>query len=358
MSAAAQLKLAYTKSKKRKILAILSIFVIFIIVLLISLNFGAGDPRLGDVINVFLSKLFPFLNIDPGSELTQSIVMNIRLPRIVLAIIAGVGLAASGATMQGALRNPLVSSYTLGISAGAGFGAALAIVFQLGVFSGYSGYVVIVNAFVFSLVAMLIVFSIGRLRGVNPETIILTGVAVNYLFSALLSFIQYVTPEHEAVRSVVFWLLGSFVSSTWTNVLFVLPFVAITSFLMMRQSWDLNALSLGEETATSVGVNSKRVISISMVLVTLATASIVAFTGIIGFISLVSPHIARMFIGNDHRFLIPCSVVLGSCLLLFSDTLSRLILYRSDIPVGILTALLGVPFFLYLLLSKRRQNWS
>ncbi len=354
---AAELKHLYQKGKKRKILAISSLFIILIVAIVVSISVGVGAPKFSDVVNVLFSRLFPFLNIDPGSDLTQSIILDIRLPRIILAIIAGAGLAASGATMQGVLRNPLVSSYTLGISAGAAFGAAMAIVFKIGIFSQFPAYITVTNAFLFSLLAVLIVYGIARLRGITSEAIILSGIAVGYLFSALLSFIQYVTPEHEAVRSVVFWLLGSFVSSTWDSILIVLPFVVIALIMMMRLSWDLNALSLGEETATSMGVNSKRTLILSLIIVTVATASIVSFTGILGFVCLVSPHIARMLIGNDHRFLIPCSVLVGSCLLLCADTLARLVLYRSDIPVGIITSLLGVPFFIYLLLSRRQRNW-
>jgi len=358
MRSSTELKELYQKSKKRKFLALFFIFLIFLIVLVISLHFGAGEPRLDDVINVVLSRLFPFLNINPGSEIIQGIVLNIRLPRIALAIIAGLGLAAAGATMQGVLRNPLVSSYTLGISAGASFGASIAIIFQLGLLVEYPRYITVGNAFLFSMLSMLIVYGIACFRGISSEAMILAGVAVNYLFSALVSFMQYVSPESEAVRSVVFWLLGSFINSTWTSVLFVIPFVGITIILMMRQSWDLNAISLGEETAISLGVNSKRITTTSMVLVTLATASIVSFTGILGFVSLVSPHFARMLVGNDHRFVLPCSALMGSCLLLCSDTLARLLLHNSDIPVGIITSLLGVPFFIYLILTKRRRNWK
>jgi iron complex transport system permease protein len=357
MSTAAQIKSVYKQGKKRKILALTTLFIILIVAMVVSISIGAGAPTLNDAINVIASKLFPFLNINPGSELTQSIILDTRLPRLLLAVIAGAGLAASGASLQGVLRNPLVSSYTLGISSAAGFGAALAIVFQIGVFTQYPAYVTVANAFLFSLIAVLIVYVIAHMRGISSEAVILSGVAVGYLFSALISFIQYVTPEHEAVRSVVFWLLGSFVSATWTSVLVVLPFVAITIIFMIRYSWDLNVLSLGEDTAKSMGINSKRVLTIYLILTTIATASIVSFTGILGFVCLVSPHIARMLIGNDHRFLIPCSILVGSSLLLCADTLARMVLYRSDIPVGIITSLLGIPFFIYLLLNRKRKMW-
>jgi iron complex transport system permease protein len=357
MSTASELKKLYLKGKNRKILTILSLFLVLLIIMVISVSLGAGSPRFNEAMQVILSKLFPFLEVDPGPQITQTIIFEIRLPRVVLAVIAGAGLAASGVAMQGVLKNPLVSPYILGISAAAGFGAALAIALGIGVVTQYGGYIVVANAFVFSILAMLMVYGIARLRGVTPESVILAGVAVGFLFSAMLSLIQFIAPEHAAVRAVVFWLLGGLSTATWESILIMLPIVLVAIALIMRRSWDMNVMSLGEEVAMSIGVNSKQVIVMCMALATLATASIVAFTGVIGFICLVSPHIARMIIGSDHRFLLPCSIVLGACLLLCSDTLARLVLMPSEVPVGIVTALIGVPFFLYLLLSRRRQFW-
>ena len=347
----------YTKAKGKKVLLILSVCIALLIAIVISVSLGAGSPRFFEAANVVLSKFFPFLGIDPGSQITQTIIFEIRLPRVFLAVIAGAGLAASGVAMQGVLKNPLVSPYILGISAAAGFGAALAIALGIGVVTQYGGYIVVANAFVFSILAMLMVYGIARLRGVTPESVILAGVAVGFLFSAMLSLIQFIAPEHAAVRAVVFWLLGGLSTATWESILIMLPIVLVAIALIMRRSWDMNVMSLGEEVAMSIGVNSKQVIVMCMALATLATASIVSFTGVIGFICLVSPHIARMIIGSDHRFLLPCSIVLGACLLLCSDTLARLVLMPSEVPVGIVTALIGVPFFLYLLLSRRRQFW-
>jgi iron complex transport system permease protein len=358
MSTASELKKLYHKGRKRKVLVILSIFLALLIAIVISVSLGAGSPRFEEATRVILSKLFPFLEIDPGSKLTQTIILELRLPRIVLAIIAGAGLAASGATMQGVLRNPLVSSYILGVSSAAGFGAALAIVFGVGVIAGFGGYLIIVNAFIFSWLAMMMVYGIARLRGVTTETVILAGVAIGFLFSALLSLIQYVAPEHDALHAIVFWLMDGLQSATWEGIMIIFPIVLVAIVLMVQQSWNINVLSMGKEVATSLGVNSKRVLTITMVLETLATASIISFTGVIGFICLISPHISRMLIGSDHRFLIPCSALVGACLLLCSDTIGRLVLQPAELPVGIVTSLLGVPFFIYILVSKRRQSWS
>lgn len=348
----------YNKGKKRKLLAIFSVFIAIIIVVLISISFGAGSPRLPEALQVIISRSFPFLNIDPGSALAQTIIWDIRFPRIVMALIAGAGLAAAGVTMQGVLRNPLVSSYVLGISSAAGFGAALAIVFGIGVVSFVGGYLVIGNAFIFCLLAMIIVYSIARLRGMSSETVILAGVAVGFLFSALLSLIQYISPDNNAVTAIVFWLLGGLYTATWEKILICLPIVSVTMILMMTQSWSINIMSMGEDVATSLGVNSKRVLTVNMLLETIATASIIAFTGIIGFVDLIAPHIARMLLGSDHRYLIPCSIGMGALMLLASDTVARLIIMPTELPVGILTSLLGVPFFIYLLVSKRRRSFG
>jgi len=357
MTTTAELTKLYNKGKKRKILAILLVFLALIVTAVVSISLGAGSPRLNEALQVIFSKVLPFLNIDPGPELTQTIVWTIRLPRIVLAIIAGAGLAAAGVTMQGVLRNPLVSSYVLGISSAAGFGAALATVFGVGVIGLYGGYLLIGNAFIFCVLAMIIVYFIARVRGMTSETVILAGVAVGFLFSALLSLIQYVAPEDTALRAIVFWLMGGLYSATWERILICLPIVGIVMVLMMLQSWNINIMSMGEDVATSLGVNSKRVLAINMVLETLATASIIAFTGIIGFVDLIAPHIARMLLGSDHRYLIPCSILVGALMLLCSDTVGRLIIMPTELPVGIVTSLLGVPFFIYLLVSKRRQSF-
>jgi iron complex transport system permease protein len=358
MSTVDELKSLYSKGKSRKVLVILLLLLALFVTVIVSVSLGAGSPRLNEAINVILDSLFPSLGIDPGPSTTQTIILNLRLPRIALAIIAGAGLAASGAVMQGVLRNPLVSSYILGISSAAGFGAALSIVFGIGILSQYMDYVTVINAFFFSFLAMLLVLGIARIRGITSETVILAGVAVSFLFSAMLSLIQFVAPEHEAVRAVVFWLLGSLQKASWESVMITLPIIVFCLILMMTQSWDLNVLSLGEDVAKSLGVNSKRVLLVLMILGTLATSTIISFTGVIGFVCLISPHLARMIIGSDHRFLLPCCTVIGSCLLLLSDTVARTVLPPIEFPVGIITSLLGVPFFIYILLSRRRQSWG
>jgi len=357
MSTALDLKRQYNKGKRKKTLVIFSLFVALIVSIVASVSLGAASPGFLEASQVIFYKIFPFFPHNLMPHTTEVIVFDLRLPRIIMAILAGAGLAAAGATMQGTLRNPLVSSYVLGISSAAGFGAALAIVFGIGVIAIVGDYLVIMNAFLFSVIAMVIVYVIARIRGMSSETVILVGVAVGFLFSALLSLIQYVAPQYQAVSAVVFWLMGSLTSATWENILVVLPVVIVTVVLMTQQAWNINLLSMGEDVAKSLGVNSKRVLATNMVLETLATACIIAFTGVIGFVDLIAPHIARMVIGNDHRFLIPCSALIGAFLLLCSDTVARLVIAPTELPVGIVTSLLGVPFFIYIMINKRRQSF-
>jgi iron complex transport system permease protein len=351
----ADVKKLYGQSKRKKFLILFGLLLALILTSLFSISLGAASPTLPSAVEVILSKTMPFLHLSPDA-LDQTIIWDIRLPRLVMAIIAGAGLAVAGATMQGILRNPLVSSYILGVSSAAGFGASLAIVFGVGLIGGFFGsYLVIGNAFIFCFLAMLLVYSIARIRGMRTETVILAGVAVGFLFSALLSLVQYLAPDPVNLQQITYWLMGGLFNANWDSIIITGPIVAIASVLMLFQAWNINIMSMGEDVAVSLGVNSKRVLATNMILETIATATIISFTGIIGFVDLISPHIARMLIGNDHRYLIACSAIIGSLMLLSADTVGRLIIMPAELPVGIVTSLLGVPFFIYLLIRKRRS---
>ncbi len=273
-----------------------------------------------------------------------------------MAIITGVSLGVAGAVMQGVLRNPLVSPYTLGLSSGAACGAAIAIVLGVGIF-GSGRYIIIINAFFFSLFTMALVYGISRIRGTSVETLILAGVAMSYLFSAAISSMKYFS-GNEALREVVFWLMGGLYTTKWENVVLLAPIVLVFTLLLVCYSWDMNAMSAGEEVASSLGINVNRVRIICLALASVLTASVIAFTGIIGFIGLVSPHVCRLLIGSDHRYLIPASGLAGALVLLVSDTACRTMVQPTEIPVGIVTSFIGVPFFLYLLVRRKRRWWQ
>jgi len=284
----------------------------------------------------------------------ERIVWHLRLPRILMDIVAGAGLALAGAVIQGTLRNPLASPYTLGIASAAAFGASLAIVLGAGLVGGQ--YLAITNAFVFAMCASLLVYGLARYRGITPETMILAGIAMMYLFSAMTSLLQYVASAEE-VQEVVFWMFGSSERASWANVgVISLVLAASLPYLLLR-SWDLNAMGAGDETAKSLGVEVERERVICMLIASLITAAIICFTGTIGFIGLVCPHITRMVIGGDHRFLLPASGLLGAVVLTGADTAARAVLAPEIIPVGIMTSFLGVPLFVYLLMRKERRYW-
>jgi iron complex transport system permease protein len=253
--------------------------------------------------------------------------------------------------MQGVLRNPLASPFTLGISAAAAFGASLVIVFGIG-----GDLAIIIAAFAFTLLAAFGIYSLSRYRGISPESMILAGIILMYLFTAMTSFLQY-TGTMDQLQEVVFWTFGSLQRTTWAKLALVTLVICICLPYIMLRSWDLNAMGQGDQVAKSMGVDVNRTRTRLMLLASLITAVIICFTGVIGFIGLVAPHITRLAIGGDNRFLLPASGLVGGALLLTADSLARTILAPSIIPVGIMTAFIGIPFFLYLFLRQKEGYW-
>ncbi len=359
----AEIRDLYSRHTARKILLLGGLAVLLVAVALFSTATGAAAVRVEDVVRVMAAKVFPGVASAASGELAEIVVMELRLPRIFLAVLTGVSLAGAGAVMQGILRNPLVDPFTMGLSGGAAFGAALAIVLGRGVLGtafimGIGGrFLIIANAFILGLLTVFLVYSIARLKGADRETLILGGVAIGYLFSAGVSALRYVSND-EALRELTVWLMGGLWGAMWHTVWLLMPLVLVCMAVLWRYAWYLNVLSAGEEAAASLGVKVHQLRLISLAIASLAVSATVAFTGIIGFIGLVAPHICRILIGGDHRFLIPCSCLSGALLLLVSDTLARTVIAPTEIPVGIITSLIGAPFFIYLLLRRRRQLWS
>jgi ABC-type Fe3+-siderophore transport system, permease component len=301
----------------------------------------------------------PFTIPSPANPQAELIVVGFRLPRIFLAILTGISLAVAGAVMQGLLRNPLVSPFTLGLSSAASFGAAVAIVIGPAILGGLvaigSNEFIVVMAFVFGWASMLLVYAISRARGVNQATLILSGVVIGYIFSAGLTFLQYIT-NNEKLRDLVVWLMGGMWGASWSAVLLLIPLTIIPFFLLESMAWDLNALSAGDDVAKNLGINVNRLRLSGLMISTFAASCCLAFTGIIGFIGLMAPHICRMIIGNDHRYLIPCAGLLGAAILLISDTVARTILSPVEIPVGVIMYVIGGVFFLFLIMRARGRG--
>lgn len=300
------------------------------------------------ILSRFASELFEI------NETSSIVIWNIRLPRILMGLVAGFGLGIAGAVMQGILRNPLASPYTLGISSGAGFGAALAIIFGAGLVGGE--YLIVVNALIFSLLCSMIILGLASRKGATPETLILAGIAMMYFFSACTTLLEFFA-DPDAVKAVVFWMAGSLAKSTWPKVFLTSLVLVLTVPFLLWRSWDMNVIGSGDDTARSLGINVYRTRLSLMVVVSLITASVVCFTGAIAFVGLVSPHITRMVIGGDNRFVLPASGLLGGLILVASDIVAMNVIAPVVIPIGVMTAFLGVPLFFYLINRRRREYW-
>ena len=282
---------------------------------------------------------FGFVSTAPGAA---DIVGGIRLPRVIAAFFVGAGLAVAGAAMQSLFRNPMADPYILGTSSGGALGASFAIVFL-------GGFFVPVFAWIGAVVAILIVWSIAGRRGViSVETLLLTGIAVSFFFSAIVSFLIAVAGQN--VHQILFWLMGGFWNASPTDAMLAAALLIPAGALLFFMGRDLNALSLGEETAAHLGIDATKARWTVLGASTLLVAGAVSIAGSIGFIGLVTPHIVRMLLGPDNRAVIPASILAGGIILAISDTLART--FFSDLPVGIITAFIGAPFFIWLIYQR------
>ena len=293
----------------------------------------------------------------------DSIIWNIRLPQALAAIVAGAGLSVAGVVMQSILRNPLGSPFTLGISNAGAFGAAVSvIVLGTGRMQSTVADAVIINnpyltslvAFLFCLFATGIILLISKIRGASPEVMVLAGVALSSLFTAGTMFLQYFADDTQ-LAAVVFWTFGDVGRINWPELKIMTGVVLLAVIFFIANRWNYNAIDAGDETAKSLGVNVEKIRLIGMVIAALVSAVIVAFLGVIGFVGLICPHMVRRLIGDDQRYLIPGSTLLGGILLLVSDTAARLIVAPYVLPVSVLTAFMGAPTFIYLLLRGYRR---
>jgi len=286
--------------------------------------------------------------------LTSRVVWNIRFPRVVAGILAGFGLGICGCVMQAVLRNPLASPYTLGISSGANFGISIALVLGISVVGG--PYLLIGNAFLFAFLCSVFIIGLASIKGANSESLILAGIVVNYFFGAMSQLLHYFADD-EQLRAMSSWGMGSLSTFSWNRIFLILGIFAGCLFLLMLKSWDLNIMTSGDETAKSIGVDAEHVRVYIMLISSLLVATVVCFAGTIGFIGLVAPHMARMILGGDHRFLIPASGILGGVILIVADCIALNLIVPTVIPTGIMTSLIGVPFFVYLMLKRRKKEF-
>lgn len=345
---------------RRKKIRLFAVFVGGLCALCVfSVALGSFDMSLFGVISVLIGKL-------EGSA--AIVIWDIRMPRVVAAVVAGWGLGVSGTVIQCLLRNPLGSPFTLGISHGAAFGAAFAIVAlgaggtQYGalrttaasLLTVYNVYMITFFAFLGAMITTVTILVLARMRQMAPESIILAGVALSSLFVSGTILMQYFATEVE-LASIVFWTFGDVSRSNWNEIgIMTVATVAGTAYFLLKQ-WDLNALSAGGEAAKGLGVDVERTRLWGMFMAALVSALVVAFHGVIAFLGLLAPHIGRRLVGADHRLLLPHSCVLGALLLLSADTIGRILVGSGTLPVGVLTSFMGAPLFLYLLIGGRRK---
>lgn len=344
-------KMTYHRLTQKKRFCIAALFAATIIMAFGAINAGAAKLEAAQIIKALAGV---------GDDKASMVVKGIRLPRVVSGILSGTGLAVAGCVMQNNLRNPLASPSTLGISNAAAFGANVAIIlFGAGsVLSTGVGEVVISNpysvtvvALIFSLLATAVILGLSKLRRFSPESIVLSGVALSSLFSAGTMIIQYFAADTTKVAAVIFWTFGDLGRASWKEISIMSVVVTVSILYFTARRWDYNAIDGGEETAKSLGVDIDRVRLEGMFVSSVVSAVCVSFLGMIGFVGLVAPHIAKRILGNDKRFLIPGSALMGALILLLSDTMARVLLSPRTLPVGAVTSFLGAPLFLYLLMK-------
>lgn len=339
------------KSEEKKITCIMIVIAILpIVAILISLTIGRYSISLPQFFNVVSSKIFGYSATQYST--IETVLFNVRAPRILSALMVGAALSVSGATYQGLFRNPMVSPDILGASAGAGFGAAL------GILLSFNGLGIQISAFLFGLIAVIITYSISAIitKGNNATLLlVLTGMVVAALFTSFISITKYVADPYEKLPLITFYLMGGLSSVTMKDIeILLLPMIiGVIPLILLR--WKFNVLSFGDEEAKSLGIDTSKLRLIAILCSTLMTAAAVSISGMIGWIGLVIPHIARMIVGPNFKVLLPSSLLIGATFLLLVDDVARCA-FSIEIPLGILTSLIGAPFFIYLLV-KGRRGW-
>ncbi|TKB26612.1 iron ABC transporter permease [Desulfopila sp. IMCC35006] len=340
----------YRHSEKKYYLLVSALFLCAVLVIIVSTGMGYMEIAPEEILRVIGARIFGDSSLTAGIETTiPYVVMDVRLPRILTAALVGGGLALSGVIYQGILLNPLADPYTLGISSGAAFGASLALLANLSMLGHFSTPIF---AFAGATLTLLIVMRLSTFNGqISAQTLILSGVIVGAILSAGISFMKYLADEQVAV--IIFWLMGSFASSTWNGVLLIGGTFIFSIGVTLYYGRDLNIMSLGRRSSDTLGVETAKVRKILLLTASLVAAVCVAITGIIGFIGLIVPHLMRYLVGPDNRKLLPVSALAGAILLLLADTMTRAVL-PVEVPIGVLTALIGGPFFCVIFRQKQR----
>jgi iron complex transport system permease protein len=325
--------------------------------ILLGISIGTVSVPILTIVHIIAAKLFGFISAEAIDPMFSSIVLNIRLPRVILSGLVGASLAIAGAAFQGLLRNPLADPYTLGVSSGASVGAVLTLFFQFTIpFVGL--YTLPLLSILFSFITIFLVLTFARKieRSMRVETIILTGIIFSSFLGAIISLMIALTGDE--LRQIIGWLLGSVSMRGWEYIKIILPFFIVGSVILLLNGKELNAMSFGEERAHHLGVNVQRRKLIILTAGSILTGAAVAVSGTIGFVGLVIPHLSRLLWGPDHKHLLPLSILTGSGFLILADLLSRTIISPTELPIGVITALIGAPVFAIILLQRKRMERS
>lgn len=342
---------SYSKLIRHRVLFIIIATIMLIITALYAITIGSYTITFTEV---YENIWYWISGAEPPDITKYHIAAEVRLPRVLTAMLAGVGLAIAGTTMQGMLKNPLADPYTMGISSGAGFGAALALIVGFEIIAGGG---IVINAFVFAVIPAVVILMMSKLHTASPTVMILCGIGMMYLFDALTQLFM-ISAHPEDMSAVYQWMVGSISGTDFSNVIIILVIVIAGSLVLQALSKQLNVMGLGDESAKALGINVENRRMLMMLVLTLMAATIVSFTGIIGFVGLVSPHIARVFVGTDNRYLIPSSAIVGALLLVVADIVSRTIVAPNILPIGVVTSCIGGPLFLFLILKARKEAWA
>lgn len=348
-------KLFIRKFSTSNLAAYTAAIIFLIAAILAGISIGSVRVPVGDIVNITTGKVLPMLNNKESDAMFYNIVLNIRLPRVVLAGLVGASLAIAGAAFQGLLRNPLADPYTLGVSSGASVGAVITLFYQIS-FPLVGLYTLplfsIVSAFVTIMIVLFFARSIDR--SMKVETIILTGIIFSSFLGALISLM--IALSGEELRQIIGWLLGSVSMRGWSYVQIILPFLITGSVMLLMNTRELNAIAFGEERAQYLGVNvAARKVAV-LAASSMITGAAVAVSGTIGFVGLVVPHLTRIIWGPDHRHLLPLSMLIGAGFLILADLAARIVIQPAELPIGVITALIGAPVFAFILLRRMERS--
>jgi iron complex transport system permease protein len=351
-----EVKEQHRKKLLRWTIALISLAVALLASAIIAICIGSVSIPVDQVFAALFSPdLWKVMTGGHASSTDNIIVLEIRLPRILVAALVGASLAVAGVAMQALFRNPMASPYILGLSSGGAFGAAIAIVLGFSLVSGQ--FAIPIMAFIFTFLTLFLVYGISRTKfGVPVTTLLLAGIAVGAFFAALVSLIKYFSGDKLA--DIVFWMMGGLWNSNWSLFWMALPFVLVGCLILLVLAREMNLLMLGESQALNLGVNVRQVRFIILIASSLVTAAAVSVSGVIGFVGLIIPHTLRIIMGPDNKILLPASIVGGAVFMIVTDTIARTIISPEELPVGIITALVGAPFFLYLLRARKREIWG